>query len=347
VRCRSATFICFGAALTCGGWLFAQAPSKSAPDSEAKKADIRRVTELEQFLKERGYTAVPLKPSAGYVVVEATIGDTKLRLMCDTGAPWSRLDEKRTKDLDIDWHESDISAPAGQSDYSKWCRIEIMDLSGFKALATKCYNHDATTYNKALEAFNEPPLDGELGADVMLDYSAIIDSRALRLYLRAWKPRMGGEPKTKQPPERKPADELDQFVKERGYSSVPLERCRNGNFVVAANIGAKKLRLLCDTGAPSSTLDEKRTKDLKIPWENNKVAGASGLGKTGTLEVMELNGFKAHGIRVDSYDIEGGNKWLEQYGDAPVDGLLGWGVMKANSGIIDIRAARLYLRSDH
>jgi hypothetical protein len=188
---RSTIYICFGAILTCGGWMFAQVPSKTATENEAKTklpADAKLGGDLEQFLKERGYTAIPLERCRiGYIVVVVSVGEKKLRLMCDTGAPYCTLDEKRTKELKIDWEKSEYDVPAGvaEGDLGKTCKIEVMELNAFKAHGIRFYNQDRTYTNKFLEQYKDLPIDGILGADVLKDYSGKIDYGALRLYLRA------------------------------------------------------------------------------------------------------------------------------------------------------------------
>jgi hypothetical protein len=171
--------------------MFAQAPSKPATEGEPKTnppADAKPARELEQILKERGYTAIPLERSqATYVVVVCSVRDKKLRLALDTGAPISLLDEKRTEKLKIEWEKTDdFRASGGDAggSYTKSCRIEVMELNGFKAHGIRFYNHDLASANKALLEYKEQPIDGLLGWDVLRDYSAIIDVRALRVYLR-------------------------------------------------------------------------------------------------------------------------------------------------------------------
>jgi hypothetical protein len=189
---RLATCICFVAILACCGWMFAQAPLKPATDGEPKTklpADAKPAGELEQILKERGYAAIPLERSqATYVVVVCSVRDKKLRLALDTGAPVSLLDETQTEKLKIDWEKTnDFGAPGGDAggSYTKSCKIEVMELNGFKAHGIRFYNHDLASANKALLEYKEQPIDGLLGWDVLREYSAIIDVRALRVYLRA------------------------------------------------------------------------------------------------------------------------------------------------------------------
>jgi hypothetical protein len=165
------------------------------------------------------------------------------------------------------------------------------------------------------------------------------------------KPGTEGEPKTKSPADAKPAGELEQILKERGYKAIPLERSRASYVVVICSVGDKKLRLAFDTGAPVSLLDEKRTEKLKIEWEKTDDFGAPGgvaggsYTKSCKIEVMELNGFKAHGIRFYNHDLASANKALLEYKEQPIDGLLGWDVLRDYSAIIDVRALRFYLRT--
>jgi predicted aspartyl protease len=186
---RSLTYLILGTLLACWGGLVAQETPKVRTENEppAKNpAGNTTESELERFLKERGYTGIPLERGrAGSVVVAVSVGEKRLRLVCDTGATFSMLDEKRTKELKIDWEKSEFDVPAAESDFAKSCKIEVVELGTFRAHGLKFHSFDTTNGNKRLEPFKDPPVDGLLGWDVLKDYSAIIDVRALRLYLRA------------------------------------------------------------------------------------------------------------------------------------------------------------------
>ncbi len=187
---RSSTGICFGVILACGGWMFAQAPPKAATESESKAkppSDAKPIAELEQFLRDRGYTAVPLERGrGGSLVVVVSIAEKRLRLLCDTGAPFSSLDEKRTKELKIEWDKAEFDMTDGSAEGNpmKVSKIDIFEINGFKAYGTRFFTYDEGTFNKGLEPYKDPPIDGIFGADILKEYSGIIDVRALRLYLR-------------------------------------------------------------------------------------------------------------------------------------------------------------------
>jgi hypothetical protein len=171
------------------GWLLAQerTPIPTRVSDRKQLADKGTVDEFEQSLKESGYSAIPLEPSrAGYVIVTASVGKTKLRLLCDTGAPASSLDETRNKDLKIEWKKSEFEMPGGfrGQDLAKWCKIEVLEMNSFQAHGIRLYTYGNADINKSLEWYKEPPINGVLGADVLKEYSGIVDFRAMRLYLR-------------------------------------------------------------------------------------------------------------------------------------------------------------------
>jgi hypothetical protein len=191
---RFAIWICFGAMLFCGGWMFAQAPPKPVAESESRiqpPADAKPAGELGQVLNDRGYTSIPLEhTNAGYLVVVVTINEKHIRLMLDTGAVATCVDIERTKHLNIDWEQLPGTVPLEgfpSWDVSKKCRIEMMDMSGFKAQGVIAHVHSLTNLNKALVLYKELPLDGVLGGDLLRYYSAIIDYQSARLYLRSRK----------------------------------------------------------------------------------------------------------------------------------------------------------------
>jgi hypothetical protein len=189
---RFATFVCSGAILVCGGWMFAQTPSPLAIEGEPKPKlaeNSRPADNLDQIMKERGYATIPLeRTGAGYVVVVVSIAEKKIRLILDTGACGTCLDLERTKGLNLEWDQlpgSEAFKGFPEWKMSKKCKIEIMDLNGFKAHGVEANVYNVASVNRALEAFNDRSVDGVLGEDVLRDYSAVIDVRGLRLYLKA------------------------------------------------------------------------------------------------------------------------------------------------------------------
>jgi predicted aspartyl protease len=343
---QHATLIALIAVLSDCAWLFAQNPPKPVTESDSKKVVVKATGDLDSFLTERGCVPIPLERSAGYVPIIVSIGQKRLRLMCDTGSPLSYLDEKRTKELEIDWNTTGPIKSEGDTRGTRVCKIDVVDVGVFRAHGVRFHNYDMTSLNDNLKAYREQPLDGVLGGNELREYSAVIDCRSMQVYLRSPNQAVRGKSDAKLAPSRDLAGELERFLTNRSHSAAPLERTHGGNYVVVASVGDKKLRLVCDTGAPESTLDEKRSENLKLDWdksEYNVVAGD--FAKSCKVEVMGLNGFEAHGIRFHSYDMTNGNKQMELYKDAPVDGLLGWDVLRDYSAIIEIRAARLYLRT--
>lgn len=189
---RTVACIGFGAFLTCGGWLLAQAPAKPTPDDVPKTkppVDAKPTSELDQFLKQHGYTAIPLERCrAGYTVVVVSIGAKKLRLLVDTGAIFSCLDVVRTKELKLDWKDTNRDAVA--KGFPEWnagksCNLAVTELGEFKAEGKTFCTYDVTALNDAIKPFQDQPIDGILASDFLKEYSGIVDVRGLRLYLRS------------------------------------------------------------------------------------------------------------------------------------------------------------------
>jgi hypothetical protein len=141
------------------------APSANAPGG------------LEDFLKKQNYVAVPLRRlETGHLVVPVQVAGKKLLLGLDTGAHHTALDRFRVRHLDLDWDD----------DFQ--CELEDMEIAGIKTGPFWVEAHDLTDANRSLKYYNDPAMDGLLGADVLRPLSAVIDHAGAIVYLRKSEP---------------------------------------------------------------------------------------------------------------------------------------------------------------
>jgi predicted aspartyl protease len=188
---RLVAYMVFGWVLTFCGWLLAQEPPKARVESQPqtnRAVDDKAADELGRLLKGRGYVEVPILLSrTGYLMVSVSVGEKNIRLLLDTGAAATCLDLDRTRELKLNWDELPGSVPLDgfpSWDMSKKCKIEVLDLSGFKAKGVVAHVYKVGNLNKGLEGNKDWLVDGVLGGDFCRAYSAIIDYPSLRMFLQ-------------------------------------------------------------------------------------------------------------------------------------------------------------------
>ena len=143
---------------------------------------------LDKALKERGFVAITLdRLRAGYLAIDVRIDGKKLSLMLDTGAPVTHLDMERTKPLQLKWQ---LFNPEGgkekpQVGTDSCCEITKLEIGGLTVDRLMVGGHDSSEINKVLKAYLDPPIDGQLGSDVLTKLNAVIDYSTLKLYLRS------------------------------------------------------------------------------------------------------------------------------------------------------------------
>jgi hypothetical protein len=140
---------------------------------------------------------------------------------------------------------------------------------------------------------------------------------------------------------------LAETLAAKGYVAVPLEKMRTGYLGVRIRIGDKTLFMLLDTGAPNSHGDPERTKALGLEWrylDENEFG--PGWGKVGYcyLTAPKIGSVDIGRMQMRSKDETQLNAILREYGDAPVDGLLGADVLEPHAAVIDYATRTLFLR---
>jgi hypothetical protein len=141
--------------------------------------------------------------------------------------------------------------------------------------------------------------------------------------------------------------DLRPMLEKQGYAYIELERLRAGYLVASVHISEHKLVFLLDTGAPNTHFDPVRTKALDLNWRRFNDEATAKVGQaTESCEVngLEIGKVKTGRLVIWSHDESEFNSILKQYGDSPVDGILGGDVLEAHAAVIDYTNRRLFLK---
>jgi hypothetical protein len=132
-----------------------------------------------------------------------------------------------------------------------------------------------------------------------------------------------------------------------GYVRIKLQKTLAGYLTLKAKIGGKELTLMLDTGAPNTHLDRERAEKLGLKWKAydpllDKIA-PGGKGRHVLIDTIELDKYTSAKQWIYDHAMNELNPLLEQYGDSPIDGVLGGDVLGPGRAIINYETHELFL----
>lgn len=126
-----------------------------------------------------------------------------------------------------------------------------------------------------------------------------------------------------------------------GQLVVPIDKCSLGYISTVAVVDGHSLRLIIDTGAPQSRLDQRKTHKLQLPWQNLRPNDDSVM--CCNLKSIKLGATEIGQAAVLSHDLSRINALLSEAGDKEVDGILGSDFLSDNKALIDYGNLQLHL----
>lgn len=144
------------------------------------------MNDLRDFLTEQGYVRVKLKKTiTNHFEIRAKINKTRGRFILDTGASKSCLGIQDAELFNLMTEESEHKASgAGPSEIDTlMSRKNSLEIGKYRLKNTELILIDLQHINNALEKQNAEPVNGIIGADILIKGKAIIDYDKKYLYL--------------------------------------------------------------------------------------------------------------------------------------------------------------------
>jgi len=145
---------------------------------------------LKKFLKHKRYSTVPLViTTTNHFEINASINGVKGRFILDTGASNTCVGFDKLKFFNLTSKASKIKAAgAGATDMdTQISKKNSITIGNWKKKKIKIVLFDLTHVNSALTAHQAMPVDGIIGADLLIKAKAIIDYKSKTLYLKSKK----------------------------------------------------------------------------------------------------------------------------------------------------------------
>ena len=144
------------------------------------------MVDLRDFLAEQGYVRVKLKKTiTNHFEIRARINKIKGRFILDTGASKSCVGMQDAEIFNLLTEESEHKASgAGPSEIDTlMSRKNSLEIGKFRLPRTPLILIDLQHINNALRKQNAEPVNGIIGADILIKGKAIIDYNKKYLYL--------------------------------------------------------------------------------------------------------------------------------------------------------------------
>lgn len=142
---------------------------------------------LKKILKNKNYVRVPLVLTAtNHFEINAAINGITGRFILDTGASNTCVGFDKLEFFNLTSKESKIKAAgAGATDMKTQISTKnVISLGNWKKKKVKIVLFDLVHVNEALTAHKAMPVDGIIGADVLIKAKAIIDYKSKAVFLR-------------------------------------------------------------------------------------------------------------------------------------------------------------------
>jgi len=213
--------------------------------------------------------AVRQKDKPNRLILEGTLGGKRVLFWVDTGWGLTALDERAARGLKS---AAELGVILEDPILGPITNGVVMEKLGFGN--SEFLNQPASIRRLEMDS-NKMDVDGVLGMDFLLRNHCLVDCGNGRLYFR------GEELATDE------SSELDEHLRKLGYMEVPMRW--DFGYVIETRINNQDVRLVVDTGAFNSVLDETQISRLSLKTE--KVRNP----ETGTMVAQDIGG-RAAGV---------------------------------------------------
>ena len=295
----------------------------------ARSDDASRVPHLP------GYAAVPVRYGLiNRMLLVAMVNGHKATFMVDTGAARSLLDAgfARTfgvKPLGEDspyGARTDVNGTSAQIGFINHLTAGEMDFGGGPIVINGEYGKE-----RASSFYHRDEIAGVLGADILTRYKAVINCRQRVIFFK-----LNDSGRL----------QLARFCASQHFARVPLREEVTRSFTVPASLRGHPIRLIVDTGAPLTLLDQDLVKSLGIPLKPTRVVGAfinstASAVSLGQFSDLQIGDFRLARQKLTVSELP---EFVVELGKVNSAGVLGIDSLVSNRAIIDFEGMNLFLK---
>jgi predicted aspartyl protease len=277
-----------------------------------------------------GYKAVPVyyRP-LNKIIMSVRINGQLANLLVDTGS----------NQLIID---SDAAARFGVKPSQRGLRyIRFTTIQGeefpvgyAQSITAGSMNFGSSLVTLRRSPYSDPAnanVDGLLGLDLLLRHKAVINFRTKLLFLKVDQTRQTN---------------LGAIAASEKFTSVPIRREENGALTVPCSVHGQPARLILDTGAFVTALNESFVKSLGIGSAPMPVSAHFPNGLAKQISAAKINDLKIGNFKVPpgKFGTTALPRFALQQGSSRIAGILGVDKLYICHAIIDLDGMRLFLK---
>jgi predicted aspartyl protease len=263
------------------------------------------------------------------MIVSARINGQPARLLVDTGSNQIILNAETAASFGIK------PSPRGLR-YIRYTQINGEDLPvGYaQSITAGSMNFGSIPVTIRRSPYSDPAnanVDGVLGLDLLLRHKAVINFRTKLLFFKVDQTRQ---------------TDLGAIAASEKFTSVPIRREENGALTVPCSVHGQPARLLLDTGAFVTALNESFVASLGIASAPTTVSAhfPNGLAK-------KMSAAKINDLQIGNFKVPPGKfgttalpRFALQQGTSKIAGILGMDKLYICHAIIDLDGMRLFLK---
>lgn len=269
------------------------------------------------------HTVIPFSTiPTNHFIIEGRFNDTFARFILDTGAGKCCMSLNKAAEMNLIIEESNHTAAGVGEGYMERFEVTVpqMSIGDWQVENFAVAGLDLSGVNRALGSIGEGRVDGIIGADILLNYNAVMDYESLQITLK---------------------------------NQVSFESLLSNHVVIEVDLlngdSIEKSRFIIDTGAGQTCIDIQKAE--KLDWALKKMEEkATGIGSasmpisTTLIPKISLGDFDIFEYNMTIIDLNHVNNAFAEMDIKPVDGIIGADVLLQYGGVIDCGEKMLYLK---
>ena len=143
---------------------------------------------------------------------------------------------------------------------------------------------------------------------------------------------------------------LEEFLKQNGYTQIPLTKNGVGHFQTKGFLNGKEISVLIDTGASNTVFNLDLINEMNL--SANKLSVTGGGAGAAQLEIYQienanftLDKISLENMTVLAMDLSHANEALKSRGSEQIDAVLGADILETRGAVIDYGCSSLFLKN--
>lgn len=229
-----------------------------------------------------GRSAAPAQLTRGaqnHLLLRAQVNGHALTLLVDTGADLSFLPTDRAQALEI--------RSSGEQGFSGGRWFPLATVQNFQAGGAQLGHTTFALYNPSetgpIPGRVGKAADGVIGLDLLRRFRAVIDCHARQMFFRTDRSASLGLPAT---------------TRTSGFVQIPMQENRSRNLTVPCTLRGKAGRLVVDTGAFVTVLDDQAVRAVNLTTLPSPLTARGLDGRIRKIELADVDDLKIGSLRI-------------------------------------------------